>query len=499
MATPPTRQVELPYNFAPRSYQRAVFDAFYREGLRRFCSVWHRRSGKGKTYLNLMVDQMMTRVGNYNHVFPLATAGRRIIWHGIDGQGKRYLDHFPPELIYRKSEANMLVQLIHPHDASKPGSTYQIFGTDKNLDALVGSNAIGVIWDEFALQNPRARVLCQPILRENGGWEALCYTPRGHNHGYTLYQLVADNPAWHASYLPVTATRRDAPGESGLAVVSEADILADRGDGMSEADVLQEYYCAWDTPMPGAVYGEELRRAYAEHRIAPLLPQAGYPVQTCWDIGPAHTAIWFFQVLPGSDGRAWYHFLDYLENEPLAIHSLPYWVQQVRQKPYAYDHALLGQTRDHYEQHWGPHDLDHPDYGTGKTRATISREAVTLEDGRQVAGLRFTVVPQGPVEDGIETVRKILGRARFCSVRCEAGLNALNSYAYEWDEVLKRYSTHPVHNWASHGADALRTGAVGLLPLPGPGKPRPEGNSFDYWRAQARKARTGGTPTTFRR
>jgi hypothetical protein len=40
----------------------------------------------------------------------------------------------------------------------------------------------------YALQNPRAWDLCRPLLRENGGRAAFCYTPRGKNHVRRLYE-----------------------------------------------------------------------------------------------------------------------------------------------------------------------------------------------------------------------------------------------------------------------------------------------------------------------
>ena len=54
----------------------------------------------------------------------------------------------------------------------KNGSIYQVVGTD-NVDRLVGSNPIGVIFSEFSLQDPRAWDLVRPILAENGGWAVL--------------------------------------------------------------------------------------------------------------------------------------------------------------------------------------------------------------------------------------------------------------------------------------------------------------------------------------
>ena len=478
----------LPYHFAPRSYQWDVYDA-WDQGKRRFCLVWHRRAGKSKTLLNFTIERMLERTGNYTHVFPSLKQARRVIWNGIDKDGKRYLDHFPPELVYSVHEQDMRVTLRDTSDSSKPGSTYQLLGTDYNLNVLVGSNPVGTIWDEYALQNPRAWELCRPILRENGGWAIFPFTPRGKNHGFQLYTAVKDLPDWHVSYLTVRQTIRDGEGEDGTPVLSEADIQADRDEGMDEADILQEYFCAWETPMPGAVYGKELRIAEQEGRIGTVYPRPGYAVHTCWDIGRHDAnAIWYYQPLLAADGRMHYYFVDYDEDVQVA---LPDWVKRVREKAYRYD---AGEGECHY----APHDMGQTDYSTRNTRAGIARESVLLADGRTVPGLHFRIVARGPLEDGIAATRRLLSVSHFDEHRCEQGLNALRSYRYEWDEALGIYTKEPVHDWASHGADALRCGAVGMLGQVGSPQPKPIAGSFEHWRQNARRARHGRPVTTFR-
>ena len=57
-------RVIVPHNYTPRSYQIPILRA--REaGMLRFVQVWHRRGGKEKTDLNLMVKEAFRRVGLY--------------------------------------------------------------------------------------------------------------------------------------------------------------------------------------------------------------------------------------------------------------------------------------------------------------------------------------------------------------------------------------------------------------------------------------------------
>lgn len=429
--------IDLPYLFTPRSYQDVVFTAFYAHGIRRFFSFWHRRSGKDKTYLNLMIDQMMTRVGNYCHVFPEKNQGRRIVWQGIDKTGARYLDHFPQELIYRKNEHEMTLSLVRPDDPSQEGSTYWVLGADHDVNVLVGANPIGVIWSEFALMNPLARQLVLPILRENGGWEAIATTVRGRNHAWTQYERVKTNPQWCTSFLTVRETRRDGPGEDGQPVVTEADIDQDRADGMEEATVQQEYYLRPDVPMPGAYYAEEFLRIDLDGRITQVPHDPTKRVYTGWDLGTskAHdtNSIWFVQLVGGRVNVINYH--------QASNKGIPYFANYLDQQGYV------------YAKHFALHtDLDEADWGTGKTRAE------QLTD----FGYRFTPVPKLSLVEGINAVRTLLPRCYFDERACEFGYSGLRSFRREKDEKLNRYKDQPLHDWASHPSDSFRYLAIGL-------------------------------------
>ena len=75
-------------------------------------------------------------------------------------------------------------------------------------------------------------------------------------------------------------------------------------------------------------------------------------------------------------------------------------------------------------------------------------------------GIIFQVAPKLPVDDGIDAVRNILARCWFDAVKCKRGINSLKNYHKEYDEKNRTYKSHPVHDWASHGADAFRYFAI---------------------------------------
>ena len=426
-------QVHLPYLFEPRSYQWAIWDA-YDAGIRRFLTVWHRRGGKDKSFLNFCVERMIDRIGNYFHIFPKLNQARRVVWRGIDRDGKRYLDHFPADLIYKKDEAEMTITLVHPLRPDEPGSTYALLGTDRNLDVIVGANAVGVIFSEYALQNPRAWDLCRPILRENGGWAAFCYTPRGKNHGYRLYQQNRTNPEWFVSYLSVHDTKRDGPGETGEPVVSDADIAADRREGMDDALIQQEYFVSWEAAIPGAYYVHEFQAVDKERRITRVPYDPSYGVYTFWDIGVDDaTAIWCVQFI----GRQ-ICLIDYHEDTG---HGLPHYAQVLLEKDYP------------YRAHFFPHDLGVREWSSG-----VKRE----QTAQRVLRGQIEIAPKLPLADGIAAVRLMFPRLLFGEDACEKGLEAIRSYHHEWDEERHIFLEQPEHDWSSHAADALRTLAVSL-------------------------------------
>lgn len=187
-----------------------------------------------------------------------------------------------------------------------------------------------------------------------------------------------------------------------------------------------------------AVYGEEMRRAKTEARVTHVPHDERLPVDTAWDLGRHDaTAIWFFQVL-GREVR----LVKYVEGTG---RSIPEWWRELQ--------ILREQKRWTYGEHIAPFDIEVTEIGTGKTR---------LETARGL-GLHFRVVPRTvKIGDGIDLARSLLGRCVFDQSECAEGIQALSSYRYEFDEVRKIRSPQPVHDWASHGADAFRTLAAGL-------------------------------------
>lgn len=218
-------EITIPYKYTPRPYQVPFLRAMD-SGKKRAAVVWHRRSGKDKTFLNFVVKKMMERVGSYYYLFPTKEQAKKVIWEGIDKDGMPFLDHFPKELIENRNDTEKKIKL-------KNGSIFQIGGTD-DFDALMGTNPIGIVFSEFSLQNPKAWNFFRPILSENDGWAVFNFTPRGMNHAHAVLMIAQQNPdTWFSEVLTVDDTK----------AISQEAIEAERKEGMPEDLVQQEYYC----------------------------------------------------------------------------------------------------------------------------------------------------------------------------------------------------------------------------------------------------------------
>ena len=72
------------------------------------------------------------------------------------------------------------------------------------------------------------------------------------------------------------------------------------------------------------------------------------------------------------------------------------------------------------------------------------------------------IVPGLSVEDGINAVRTTFQNCWFDADKCADGMQSLRRYRYEVDQATGQFSRKPLHDDASHGADALRYLAVAL-------------------------------------
>jgi phage terminase large subunit len=405
-----TQSIVIPYT------PREQFEDYHDRTERFAKGVAHRRFGKTVGCINDLIRAAMTNPRSYppprySYVAPTYTQAKDIAW----GYLKYYSAPIPG---IKTSESELWVE--YPN-----GARVRLYGAD-NYERLRGLYNDGVVIDEPAQMDPRAwPEVIRPTLSDYQGWASFIGTPAGRDWFYKIDRDEAGNelPGWYRFTIKAS--------ESGVIKPGELESLR---LGMSEEQYAQEFECSFEAAVVGAYYGKIMAQAEADGRVTGVPYDAAAPVWTVWDLGIRDaTAIWFAQIV----GRE-IHIIDYYESSGA---DLAHYVGQLRSKPYAYAGHIV------------PHDAQAKELGTGRSR---------LEVLESLGVSNVTVAPMHRVEDGINAVRVLLPKCWFDAKKCARGIDALKLYRAEFDDKLQAFKPRPVHDWASHGADAFRYLAMGL-------------------------------------
>jgi phage terminase large subunit len=202
---------------------------------------------------------------------------------------------------------------------------------------------------------------------------------------------------------------------------------------MTDAQYQQEFECAFDVPALGAIYAKEYAQARQDKRIGRVPYDPLLPVSTHWDLGIGDaTAIWFAQR-HGPEVR----IIDYYEANGMPLN---HYAEVLRGKPYTYG------------EDWLPHDAQARELTSGKSAQEIL----------SALGRKVRITPKLSLEDGINAARMTFPRCWFDEDKTVRGLECLQNYRRELNEKLGEFRSTPLHNWASHGADAFRYLAVSI-------------------------------------
>lgn len=191
---------------------------------------------------------------------------------------------------------------------------------------------------------------------------------------------------------------------------------------------------AFDAVSEGTFFGETIGLMQQNGQIGVFPHQRGLKVHTVWDLGIGkNMRVGFFQR---DNGVNRIRMVDHLVGE--GSEGLPEIAAKVLKKPYVFG------------KHFGPHDLESTDVGTGKTRMEMAKSV----------GLSFTLVPEYSVEDGINAVYLWLDKLDVDKTNCKEWIKSMKSYEREWNDKRGMYKDDPLHNWASHDADMSRYAAL---------------------------------------
>lgn len=193
---------------------------------------------------------------------------------------------------------------------------------------------------------------------------------------------------------------------------------------------------AFEASIEGAYYQKQMQQVRKQNQITTVPYDPRLPVYTFWDLGRNDsTAIWFMQYF-----NAQYRFIRYYQNSG---ESIQFYINYLRSLNYTYGTVYL------------PHDANVVDLTREDNRSR--REIV------EAAGLPVEVVDRTPDKmEAIQAVRDVLPLCWFDEELCSQGIKCLDHFRKQWDDKLGVYKDRPLHDWASHGNDAIEQMARGF-------------------------------------
>lgn len=305
------------------------------------------------------------------------------------------------------------------------GTEFIFAGLRANINSMKSFEGIDIVWIEEAVNvSKRSLEVLIPTIRKENSEIWISFNPELETD--EVYARFIKNPPSTAMVVPISW--RDNPWFPEVLRIEMEELKAKDPDAWLH---VWEGKCT--QTLDGAIYAKELRNILAENRRTKVPYDKSKPVSTFWDLGRSdNTAIWFGQLI-GYERR----IIDYYQNSQFAI---DHYMKELQSRPYVYD------------THWLPHDAAHK---------TILHP-LSIEGQMKAAGFHVRITPNIPVVDGINAARVAMSNCIFDEEKTSDGWQCLAHYQYEVDPVTKEFSKKPMHNWASHGADAFRYLAVAL-------------------------------------
>jgi len=417
--------------------------------------VLHRRFGKTVREVAKLVDRAVECPfpdGRYAYFAPTYAQAEDIAWLYLERFHGLFCEKAGVSAKEHRHRGKLFVSL-----PTRAGgwARIRLYGLDTPRQRVRGLYLDGAVFDEFAwipwsAWTEQVRPMLMDDVRSGldrlgrrNQWADFIFTPAGRNHAYSLFRKAQ---AWsrgeavvevgeEGEEIQTTSDEWDAAlycaSETGIITEEE---LKNAYREMGRSKYMQEMECSFDAAIEGAIFAEEIEALRDRGRITHVPVDPLSPVNTAWDLGyDDATAVWFFQQR-GEEVR----IVDFIEVQGA---GLPRIVEKLAERDYRYGYHLL------------PWDVEVSELGTGKTRASVLREL----------GVRVTVVPRVKVKsDMIAAAQAILPLCAFDQNRCAEGLDRLALYRREYDERRGVMREAPLHDWASHAADAFGSLALGI-------------------------------------
>jgi hypothetical protein len=463
--------------FAPRPEQQRVYDMLFKEGVKRLIILKARRLGMSTALDVLLTDQMLWNAGTQCSLVDQTAADAE---RKLATIAKVALDNLPPVALQCIEKVRDSGSILEVSVAGEAASSFFA-----GLRARGGTNNWLHLseWGVIQADDPRRseEILTGAIPSAEHGRIIVETTWKGGRGGH-LWDIVKgalETPEaaktdkdWRVVFFPwwkdptyvvegdvstispaISQYLDNMEQTTGHTFSPQQRLWYDRQSRDLGLFIFREFPTTLDecfkSPVEGAIYAGELDKLRASGAISAFKTDNSTLVHTAWDLGsPVNTVVWYFQVIGGNEVRVIDCDMD-LDMTPVQR------VGHMLAKGYSYG------------AHFLPHDAA-ATRTSGKADAQVYTEA-------GLANVR--VLPRThDIWIGINACLQMFPRFSFRLPACERGLDALANYAYKRSSATGIVVNEPVHNWASHAADALRMIAeaemAGMLKT-GFAKPRP--------------------------
>jgi phage terminase large subunit len=305
------------------------------------------------------------------------------------------------------------------------GSEFLFEGLKTNITRIKSFEGIDVAWVEEAqnVSDSSWNVLI-PTIRKDGSEIIITFNPELETDA-TYQRFVVSPPA------DAILINLNYPDNPWFPATLQAEMLDLKE---RDPDAYQHVYLGQCRhTLDGAIYARELREAVENDRIRSVPYDPTKPVNVYFDLGWAdNTSMWFAQHIAGE-----VRLIDFHQDRQRAF---SHYILLMQQRGYVIGTVFL------------PHDGEAIQLGTGRS----------IEEMARAAGFRVRIVEKLSVADGINAARTLFPTMFFDRERCADGLQALRHYRYDVDTDSGEFSRRPLHDHASHAADALRYCAVAM-------------------------------------
>lgn len=391
--------------------------------------------GKTLSALNQAWMSAACKQGRYMIVFPQYRQAKDTIWN-------QYLHYIPRGIIANTNATDLTITLKYVtnpvklkmpdgrvlegevHNENMPPSTIELKGSE-DADKLRGMKAQGIIFDEYAIQDPENwSTVFQPMLSTTNGWAAFISTPKGFNHFYDMVRYAETHDDWFIS----KATWRDNPHVAPEFIENVRREAQEKGE---MAAFMQEYELEFRS-VEGAVYPEFNRDI---HVIKPSEVPTDGTVYCGIDFGWAEdhpTAVVFVLIDANQD---WYVFDEICVSKT----KLEDTIEMIKQK--LGDKHLSGIVGDSARP-------DLIDYMATKGMPIIpaAKGANSVASGIQLIGQML--VPR----------EQLVGKPKpklYFSSTCQKGIPQMEGYRYNSKKLDRKISEMPIKD-KDDIPDALR-------------------------------------------